>query len=394
MTKPLDGIKIVDLSTILAGPMISSLLAEFGADVIKVEQPLVGDPSRHYPPSVDGIGVGWSVYGRNRRGVTADLHEPEGRDIVLRLVAEADMVVSNFRPSTLRRFGLDFDDLRAVRDDIVLVHLTAFGRTGPYAERPGFARVVEAFAGLTYRSGEPDGPPMFSGYAIADGVGGMYGAFTAMLALRQRDLTGDPQLVDLALYEPMLRMMEDFLAAYDLTGEVAERCGNANPAICPNGLFRTADDRWLVLAASTEQMWRRLLPLLERPDLAALDSNTERVHQRELVEGAVAAFASSRKLDELLELLDAAGVAAGPVNTAADLFADPHIRARQSLVRVPDPARGKGSVTMQAPAGRFSGFTGSIDQPAPTLGQHTDEVLSGLGFDPVTLADLRDRHII
>nr|WP_281372373.1 CoA transferase [Prauserella isguenensis] len=387
----MTGVRILDVSTVLAGPLASSLLAEFGAEVVKIEQPGTGDPARGYPP-LDGTGTSatWSVVGRNKSSVTVDLHHPEAAGLLGRLAATCDMVVTNFRPSALRRFRIDFDDLCAFRRDLVMVHLSAFGRTGPYADRPGFARVAEAFAGLTHRTGDEDGPPMFSGYPVADGTAGMYAAFTAMLALRQRDRTGEPQLVDIGLYEPLLRLMEDFIADYGATGHSAARQGNRNPHISPNNLYRTRDGRWLALPASTEQMWRRLVALMDAPDLARYDSMTARLEHREEIEQRVSEFVASRDLEPLVKELVAAGVAAGPVNSAADICTDPHIRARGSLIDV-----GGGHGETQAPAGRFSGFDGTIRLPAPQLGEHTDAVLgSVLGFDRQAIEDLRRRGVI
>ncbi len=391
---PLSGIRVLDVSTILAGPLASSLLGEFGAEVIKIEQPGVGDPARYYPPLEDGVSAGWAMLGRNKRSVTIDLHHPEAADLVGRLTATADVVVTNFRPATLRRFRIDFDDLRAYRPDLVMVHVSAFGRTGPYADRPGFARVAEAFAGLTYRTGDPDGPPVFAGYPVADGVTGVYAAFAVMLALRQRDLTGEAQLADIPLYEPLLRMMEDFIVDYGVTGRSRERQGNQNPHISPNSLYRTRDGRWLALPASTEQMWRRLLKVMDAPDLAVHDTMTARLQHREEIEARVAAFVAEHDLEPLMSRLVAAGVAAGPVNSAADICADPHIRARGSVVEVADERRG-GTRLMQAPAGRFSGFEGTIGTGAPSLGEHTTHVLRDLvGLTESEIGDLRHRGVI
>ncbi|MEV5413005.1 CoA transferase [Thermopolyspora sp. NPDC052614] len=393
---PLTGIRVLDASTILAGPLASSLLGEFGAEVIKIEQPGEGDPARRYPPIEDGVSAGWAMTGRNKRSVTIDLHHPEAADLVGRLAATADIVVTNFRPATLRRFRIDFDDLRAYRPDLVMVHVSAFGRTGPYADRPGFARVAEAFAGLTYRTGDPDGPPVFAGYPIADGVTGMYGAFAALLALRQRDLTGEAQLADIPLYEPLLRMMEDFVVEYGATGRIRERQGNQNPHISPNNLYRTKDGRWLALPASTDQMWRRLLEVMDAPDLAVHDTMTARLRHRDQIESRVAAFVAAHDLDPLMSRLLAAGVAAGPVNSVADLCADPHIRARGSVVEVEYEIEHEHRTRlMQAPAGRFSGFDGTIGADAPRLGEHTTQVLRDLvGLTETEIDDLRHRGVV
>jgi len=390
---PLDGIRVLDVSTILAGPLASSLLGEFGAEVIKIEQPGTGDPARSYPPLEDGTSVGWAMIGRGKASVTLDLRRPEAAPLIGRLSTHADVVVTNFRPATLRRFGIDFDDLREHRPDLVMVHLSAFGRTGPYAERPGFARVAEAFAGLTHRTGDPDGPPVFAGYPVADGLAGVYAAFAAMLALRQRDQTGEAQLVDLGLYEPLLRMMEDFIADYGATGRSRERQGNENPHISPNNLYLTRDRRWLALPASTEQMWRRLISVMDAPDLAVHDSMSARLEHRAEIEGRVAQYVAGHDLVDLVETLSSAGVACGPVNTAADICADPHMRARGSVVEVVD-ARGRPRLA-QGSAGRFSGFTARVDHPAPTLGQDTRRVLGDLaGLDDAQLDDLASAGVI
>ena len=394
MSLPLEGIRVLDASTILAGPLASGLLAEFGAEVIKVEEPGVGDPVRGYPPLVDGESAHWSLVGRNKQSVTMDLRKPEGAAVFRRLVRSADVVVTNFRPSTLRTYGIDFDALVQARPDLVMVHISAFGRTGPYADRPGFARVAEAFAGLTQRTGFLDGPPMFSGYAIADGVAGIYGAFSAMLALRQRDRSGEAQLADIALYEPVLRMMEDFICDFGATGVVAGRSGNDNAKISPNGLFPTADGQYVVLPASTQRMWERLEPLLDDPMLHELRTHEQRIENRDLIHKRVEAFTRRHDLAELLELLAEAGVACGPVNTAADICADPHIKARGSIVEVEDPARGTTHL-MQAAAGRFSGFDARVGSPGARLGEHTEEVLQRLaGCTAADIETLRANGIV
>jgi len=390
----LSHVRVLDVSTILAGPLASSLLGEFGADVIKIEHPADGDPARRYPPLEDGESIAWTMLGRTKRSVTIDLHHPDAADLVGRLASVADIVVTNFRPATLRRFRIDFDDLKAYRPDLVMVHVSAFGRTGPYADRPGFARVAEAFAGLTYRTGDPDQPPVFAGYPVADGVTGIYAAFAALLALRQRDRTGEAQLADIPLYEPLLRMMEDFVVEYGATGESRERQGNQNPHISPNSLYRTRDGRWLALPASTERMWRRLVEVMDAPDLAVHDSMTKRLEHRDEIEGRVGDFVGAHDLEPLMTMLLDAGVAAGPVNSAADVCADPHIRARGSVVEVPDDARGR-SRLVQAPAGRFSGFDSTTGRGAPGLGEHTTDVLRDLiGLTEAEIDDLRHHGVV
>ena len=391
--QPLAGVTVLDVSTILAGPLAATLLGEFGADVIKVERPGTGDPARGYPPLDGDTSASWALLGRTKRSVTLDLHRPGAAEIVGRLARETDIVVTNFRPATLRRFGIDFDDLRVYRPDLVMVHVSAFGRTGPYADRPGFARVAEGFAGLTHRTGDPDGPPTFAGYPVADGVTGIYAAFAALLALRQRDLTGEPQLADIPLYEPLLRMMEDFVVDYSATGHSVERQGNRNPHISPNNLYRTRDGSWVAIPASTDRMWDRLVGVMGAQDLAVHSSMQERIEHRAEIEDRVAEFVAAHDLEPLLKRLDTAGIAAGPVNSAEQVSSDPHIRDRGSIVEIED-AHGRRRL-VQAPAGRFSGFTGSVGPAAPTLGEHTTQVLRDLlGLTTHEIDDLRERGVV
>lgn len=376
-TGPLAGMRVLDAATLLAAPTTASLLSEFGAEVIKIEQPTVGDPIRGMPPFRGDVSLLWKVVARNRKSVTVDLRLDEGRQVFKQLAGESDVVILNYRPATLAKWGLDFNDLVQCRSDLVVLHLTAYGRTGPYSERPGFARVAEAFAGLTYRTGYPDRPPVLSGYALGDGIAGMYGAYSVMLALRERDRSGEAQLIDLGLYEPVFRLMEDLIVGYGEDGSSIERIGNSNPLICPNGLFPTKDGQYVVIPASTEQMWRRLVELIGDETLLAFGNNSNRIEHREEIDTRVAEYTQKHALAELIDLFDQAGVACGPVNSAADVARDPHIAARGSIVDVDDPETGK-SVLMSASAGRFSGFTAQVREPGPKLGEHTDEVLSNL----------------
>jgi formyl-CoA transferase len=394
MTLPLAGVRIIEAATVLAAPLAASLLSEFGAEVIKIEEPGEGDVVRGFPPRIDGVSGAFKVTNRNKKSVTLDLRTPEGADLLVELCRHVDALVLNYRPSTLRRWGLAPDRLRAANPSLVVLHLTAFGLGGPYSDHPGFARVAEAFAGLTHITGEAEGPPVFPGYPVADGFAGVYGAFLLTVALLHQRRTGEGQLVDLALYEPILRMMEDFVVHYDLTGEVKGRSGNDQPHSSPNGIFPTADGRYVVLPASTPNMWTRLVKLLDDPDgeLAALDTAAKRVAGRPVVNGAVARFTSAHDRDALIELLRSQGIACGVVNTVADIAADPHIIQRGNLVRIPDDDFG--DVLVQAPVGRFSSLSTRLD-PAPRLGEHTDEVLIGLeGMSPERLAQLRAAGVI
>lgn len=391
---PLSGIRVLDAATFLAAPYAASLLSEYGAEVIKIEQPS-GDTMRAIPPLRGDVSVWWKVIARNRQSVALDLNCEEGRAIFKQLASQCDVVIMNFRPAALKKWGLEFEDLVKCRSDIVFYHLTAFG-AGPYEQRPGFARVAEAYAGLTNRTGFKDGPPVQSGYAmLGDGIAGIYGAFALMLALRQRDRTGQPQKIDLGLYEPLLSLMEDMIVTYDETGSRMERMGNASPRWAPHGLFPTKDGLYAILACSTEKLWRQLRAAMQDESLKVYDNDAAgRVAHRAELEGRIAEWTKRYDLSELLEICGKAGLAVGPIYSAAEIVKDPHIIARGSIITVEDPETGK-TIRMASPAGRFSGFQGEVRSVGPKVGEHTDSVLSGLlHLDPERIDALRNQGVI
>jgi crotonobetainyl-CoA:carnitine CoA-transferase CaiB-like acyl-CoA transferase len=387
---PLTGLRILDGASLLAAPTSVTLLAEYGAEVIKVEQPGSGDTMRRYPPFHDDVSLLWKVIARDRKSVTLNLRTPRGRQVFKDLVAKCDVVTLNNRPETLTKWGIDFDDLVKVNPQLIMLHVSAYGRTGPYANRPGFARVAEAFAGLTHRTGFAGEEPAQSGYPmLCDGVTGLYGAFAILLALRQRERTGEPQLIDLGLYEAFLRLIEDQIPAYAEDGTVVGRIGNSNPLICPNGLFPTRDGRYVSIPASTEPLWRRLVEAMGEPSLLVYDSNPVRIRHRDLIEGKLAEWTRRHDFRELLQICADAGIACGPVYSTKDIIEDPHIQARRSVIEVDDEECG-GKVTLASPAGRFSGFEARIEKLGPRLGAHTDEVLGDfLGYAPEEIDRLR-----
>lgn len=388
MTLPLEGIRVIDASMVLAAPMSSALLGELGAEVIKVEAPGTGDPTRGF----DQSSLSFNVTNRNKRSVTLDLHRPEAVEILHQLCATADAVVINYRPSSTRAWGITAEELTSRHPSLIVLHLTAFGLGGPYEDLPGFGRVAEAFAGLTFITGEADGPPIFPGYPVADGLGGVYGAFLLTVALLHRERTGEGQIIDLGLYEPVLRIMEDFVVNYGATGAIKRRIGNDQPHACPNGLYRTRDDEWVVLPASTANMWDRLLELLDEPELAELSDVKQRIAQRERVDAAVTRLTTSHDRQELLAILRSKGIACGTVNSVEDIANDPHVQARQSLVEVEDPSTGE-QLLVQNAAGRFSTFRPRVTA-GPRLGEHTAEILESLGIDATERDALSRQQII
>lgn len=391
---PLSGIRILDAATFLAAPYAGSLLSEYGAEVIKVEHPS-GDRMRIIPPLRGKVSVWWKAIARNRQSVTLDFGQEEGRAVFKELVAASDIVIVNFRRDALKKWGLEFEDLVKCKPDIVVYHLTAFG-VGPYEQRPGFARVAEAFACLTNRTGFPGGPPVQSGYSmLADSVSGIYGAFAIMLALRQRDRTGEPQLIDLGLYEPILTLQEDLIITHDETGSRMERMGNSSPRWAPHGLFPTKEGSYVIIACSTEKIWQQLRVLMGADWLKHYDDKPQlRVDEREVLEGHINDWTRQYALTELMEIGEKGGLAIAPVYSPVELLKDPHIIARKSIISLDDEETGK-PIRMAAPAGRFSGFRGEVRNLGPKLGEHTDAVLARLlNYSRSKIEALRERGVI
>ena len=373
---PLVGVRVLDASTMLAAPYTAGLLADFGADVIKVEDCSDGDPMRRLAVGEQGQSLLSKITNRNKRSISLDLRTDAGRELFRRLAAEVDVVSTNFRMSTLEKWGLTYDVLSADHPELVMYHLSAFGRSGPRRDDPGFARVAEAYSGLTYASGEPDGPPMFSGYAIADGVGGVHGAFAVMLALYEVQRTGRGQLVELSLAGAMMRLLEGFVAVYDGTGLSPTRTGNRN-GIAPNGIYRTGDDRWIVLPVTSPNMWTRLCAVIGHEELIddpRFRTNADRLQHREDLDAILVPELESRTFDDLFTMLREAGVAVGPVNSMEDLFADEAIWDQQALIRVADERLGRG-VAMPGVFPQLSATPGGVHQVGPERGDHTVAVL-------------------
>jgi crotonobetainyl-CoA:carnitine CoA-transferase CaiB-like acyl-CoA transferase len=394
-TLPLAGIRVLDLSTVLAAPVTATFLGDFGAEVVKVEEPRRGDFTRG--PSPAARSAYWAQEARNKKSVTLDLRTERGQRMVRDLIPHFDVVVTNYRPPTLRAWGLAPDELAELAPDTVLVYVTGYGLTGPYSDRGSFDRIASAFAGLTYVTGDTDRDPVRSGYSTIDYMAAYLGAFAVVTALYHRDTAGGGgQVVDLALYEAGFRASEDALAAYATTGRVRERAGNRNPQIVPASDFTTADGRRVSIHAGTDTLFRRLSRLMGRPDLADSDAYATRLARAQNADTLyplIAAWAAQYTADDLTELLSKVDIPASPLMSIADIAADPHYRERGTLVNVPDPDFG--DLPMPAPLPRLSKTPGSIRSTGPALGAHNTEVYRDvLGLDEQTLAALAAEGVI
>lgn len=398
MTLPLSGVRVIDGGQVVAGPFIGQLLADFGAEVIKVEQPGRGDPYRFYGPRKKGVPLGWKVLARNKKSVTLDLSTPRGQELFRALARESDVVIQSFRPPTLERYDLTYEQLAAVNPRLVVVLVSGFGQTGPYRDRPGFGTLVEAMSGYAELTGQADGPPTLPQFALADGVAALYGAFGVMNALYWRDAAGGErgQCIDLSLLEPLFSILGPVATLYDQLGVVLRRTGSRIYANAPRNVYETRDGRWIAVAASTEQIARRCFAAIGRPELSddpRYASARARVEHVDQVDEIVGGWIAERTLAEAMEVFAGHGVSAAPVMGVADLLADPHVRARDMIQTVVDPELG--AVRMQGVLPPLSLTPGSVRSTGPRLGEHNDEVYGGLlGLSDSERADLRAERVI
>ena len=394
MSAALAGLRVLDVSTLFAGPLAATMLGDFGAEVIKIEHPK-GDPVRYHGASKDGVGLWGKVVGRNKRGITLYLGSPEGQDVFRRLVASADVVVENFRPGTLERWGLGYDELSRINPGLVLVRVTGFGQFGPYSGRPGFGTLAEAMSGFAAITGEPDGPPTLPPFGLADGISALAAAFATMTALRARDTTGRGQVVDLAIIEPILTLLGPQPTVYDALGQVQQRTGNRSANNAPRNTYRTRDGRWLAVSTSAQSIAERVMHLVGRPEFVDepwFASGAERAQHADELDEAVGSWIAERDRDEVVRAFEEAHAAVAPIYDVRDVLADPQFNALGSLVRVPDPELG--SVLMQNVLFRLSETPGEIRSAGPSIGQHTAEVLGELGIGPDEVAELRRKGAV
>ncbi|HEX6769291.1 MAG TPA: CoA transferase [Candidatus Binatia bacterium] len=395
--KPLKGVRIIDAGNMVAAPFATVLLADFGADVIKIEHPKYGDGQRKLEPIMDGIPLWWKSVARNKRCITLDLGKPEGADIFKRLVKGTDVIVENYRPGTFEKWGIGYDAIRAIDPRIIMLRISGFGQTGPYKNRAGFGRVAEAMSGLTNLIGEPDGPPMSPGYPLGDLIAGIFGSLSVMMALYHRDLhRGEGQMIDLALYEAVFRFLDFDPIQYDQMKTVHMRTGNRVAYVAPSSMFKTKDGKYLTLAASTQSVWLRLAEAIGRQDMTTdpkFIDNSARVENSVECNGIVGAWIAQHTRDEVIEHFDKHGVAYSAVFDMEDAFRDLQYRAREAMVRVPDPDLGEAIVQNVVP--KFSATPGSVDFLGRKLGEDNEEILCGeLGLSKEKLQELKESGII
>jgi crotonobetainyl-CoA:carnitine CoA-transferase CaiB-like acyl-CoA transferase len=397
MSGALEGVKILDLATFVAAPFCCTMLGEFGAEVIKIEQPGRGDDLRRLgTPARDGLSYWWLVESRNKKSITCNLRSPEGQDLIRRLAARADVLAENFRPGTMERWGLGWDELRRVNPRLVMVRISAFGQTGPYSARPGFGRIAGAMSGVSYISGYPDRPPVSPGTpTIPDYLAGVLGAFGALVALRHRDRTGEGQMVDVSLYAPMLRMLDEMIPAYAATGHIRERIGSGTEYVVPHNHYRARDGRWLAVACTNDRMFERLAQAMQQPDLPQrFPTMRDRIERRVELDGLVQDWVGKANAADVLRTLDAAEVPCGPVNSVRDLFADPHVRARGDIVEFPNPLGGMLAMAGIVPT--LSATPGRVERAGPvTPGEHNGEIYGQwLGLDADALRMLTAKGVV
>jgi crotonobetainyl-CoA:carnitine CoA-transferase CaiB-like acyl-CoA transferase len=393
-TPALEGIRVLDVATLFAGPLAATFLADFGADVLKIEHPR-GDPARSHGHAKDGIGLWWKMLARNKKAITLYLGSPAGQEIFRELVKDADVVIENFRPGTLERWGLGYEQLSAINPRLILARVTGFGQIGPYAHRPGFGTLAEAMSGFAYITGQPDGPPTLPPFGLADGIAALAAAYAVMVALRARDTSGRGQVVDLAIIEPILTILGGQPTVFDQLGIIQQRTGNRSSNNAPRNTYRAADGKWLAVSTSAQSIAERVLRLVGRPELIAepwFATGIGRAQHADILDQAVGDWIAARPSTEVIAGFEAAEAAVAPIYDVADLSADPQYKALGSLVQVQD--QDFGPLVMQNVLFRLSETPGSIESTGPHLGQHNDEVFDRLGIDAARRAALARDGVI
>ena len=387
MKRPMEGVRVLDIATYIAAPYCATVLAEFGAEVIKAEQPGVGDPCRRLGTvSECGDTLVWMSEARNKKSITLNLKDPRGQEMLKKLIAESDVLCENFRPGTLEGWGMGWEVFKAINPKLVMLRVSGYGQTGPYKDKPGFGRIGNAYGGISFLSGDPDRPPATPGSAtLADYMSGMYGVIGVLMALRSADATGVGQVIDIGLYEPIFRILDELAPAYDKSGFIRQRMGAPTVNVCPHSHYPTKDDRWVAIACTNDKIFGRLAGLMEQGDVAG-DGKYGTIQQRDAdrsgVDGMVTDWTMARTQKEVVAQCEIAEVPCGIVAAIDELFKEPHYAARENIVRVKDPRIGDLAVPNVVP--RLTETPGSVDTLGPALGAGNDEIyrdMLGLGDD-------------
>ena len=394
---PLRRLKVIDAGAMIAGPLAATQLADFGAEVIKLELPEIGDSMRHWTPMKDHRSLWWKVIGRNKKLVTLNLSLPEGREIFRKFVATADIVFENFRPGTFERWGLGYDALAKINPRLVLVRVSGFGQTGPYASHGGYGTIAECFSGIPSFTGFPDKPPTLLGFPLADSVAATFATMSALMAIYERDQGGSGigQVIDVSLYEPLFRLVESQVIGFDQLGIVKQRIGNRLAEDSPRNTYETCDGNWVGISASSQSTFERLAQAVGMPELitdARFRDNASRCTYGDELDAILVAWFKTKTLTEVMALVDKGNVVAGPVLDICGIFQDPHYRARQNIVEVPDDDFG--TVRMQSVVPHFSRTPGCVTKSGGGLGKDNDEVYERLGIGADERARLRSLKVI
>lgn len=396
MTAPLSGIKVIEIGTLIAAPFAARLMAEFGAEVIKIEAMGQGDPLRKWRKLHEGTSLWWYLQSRNKKSLALDLKSAEGLDLVKQLLGDADVLIENLRPGGLEKLGLGWDVLHALNPKLTLVRISGYGQTGPYRDRPGFGAIGEAMGGIRYTTGNPDSPPARVGVSLGDSLASLHGVIGALMSLlRVKTGQGDGQIVDVSLAESVFNLMESLVPEYDMLGHVRERSGGALPGIAPSNTYLTADGAYVVIAGNSDPIYKRLMTTIGRADLAEAPEfahNDGRAAKSGLLDAAITHWTSSQPIDQVLSALEAAEVPAGRIYSVADIVADPHYQARDMLLSAELP----GGLTVKMPGivPKLSETPGAVNWQGPSLGQHTDSILGDLGLSGADIQRLKTSGVV
>ncbi|MBU2874193.1 CaiB/BaiF CoA transferase family protein [Marinobacter salexigens] len=394
--QPLEGVRVLELGSLIAGPYAASILAQFGADVIKVEPPGTGDPLRRWRKMHNDTSLWWYAQSRNKKSLTLNLKDPEAQAVIHKLVEDCDIVIENFRPGTLEKWNLGWEQLSAINPALIMIRVSGYGQDGPYAARPGFAAIAESIGGMRHLAGYPDRPPVRAGISIGDTLASLYGVIGAMMAMHHLKVNGGKgQFVDVALYEAVFGVMESLIPEYGMFGFVRERTGASMPGIAPSSTYRSRDNRYIVIAANSDSIFKRLMNAIDRPDLEhdpELTHNDGRAKRSDELDEAIEAWTSQHNLADALAVLENAAVPSSGINTAAEIFEDPHFRAREMIVERPLP--GGGEISLPGIVPKLSGTPGATRWVGPSLGEHNSEILASLGYSDDDIQALRTKEVI